>query len=399
MKAKVKSGYLKGDYIFYSVMDELMKSHPECRLQMYIIDDSYDKYYFAALPDITRSMHITIKSSLKWILFKRNILKRLEAINCNHVASTASYFFHPRIFLRIALMGYSMANMLSMMRPKVIASNDDCMYTRPLNNDAKIVILQSARMADYLEECKEFIFQEQRIIPDFFLSSGRVFAKLKERYNEAENVLITGLPRYDVLGYASEIYSKTEFLKMHKIDPDSKIVLWTTQCHALSEEENTANYQAVFGVMKDLRGITMIIKQHPAEGERYTEIIRRYIEDCQINCFIAPRNSDTYEQLFICDLVIAKASTTVMEAVALNKPVIILNLSGESDPVEYVQEGVALGIYTKDDLKDGILKLLADDSELALNRSRYVEDYLCKVDGLATDRVVSLLIKLADMRS
>jgi hypothetical protein len=86
-----------------------------------------------------------------------------------------------------------------------------------------------------------------------------------------------------------------------------------------------------------------------------------------------------------------------MEAVALNKPVIILNLSGEPDPVEYVQEGVALGIYTKDELISGIKRLLSDDSELASNRARYVENYLYKMDGLATDRVVSLLVKLANV--
>ena len=399
VKAKVKSGYIEGDYIFYSVIDELTRRHPECKHQMYIIDDSYDKYNYLTLQDVISSLNIAFKSFLKWNLFKKRIIKRLEASDCSHAMTMASYFFHPRIFLRTALMGYSMANMLSMMSPKVIVSNDDCMYTKPLNSDGKMVILQSARMANYLEECKEFIFQERRLKPDFFLSSGQIFANMKERYNEAKKVLITGLPRNDVLGNASEIYSKSEFLKTHNIDPNDKIVLWTTQCHASSEKENNANYQAIFGVMKELQSITLIIKQHPAEGEIYTEIMGRYMEDYKINGFIAPKDSDTYELLFICDLVIAKASTTAMEATALNKPVIILNLSEISDPVEYVREGVALGVYSKEDLKGGILRLLADDSELSMNRPKYVENYLYKMDGLATDRVVGLLTKLAKMNN
>lgn len=397
VKAKIKSGYLTGDYIFYSVIDELARRCPECKHHLYIIDDSYDKYHYATLMDIAGSIYTATKIYFKWVFYNKEFLKRLNYLDCNHVTSTASNFFRPRMLLRIALMGYSMARMFSQKKPKVIVSNDDCMYTRPLNSNAKMVVLQSARMANYLEECKELIFQEHGLRPEFFLSSGRNFAKLKERHNEAENVLITGLPRYDVLSNASEIYSRTEFFNEHKIDPSSKIVLWTTQCHVVSEEENTANFQAVFGAIKDLRGITLIIKQHPAEGKIFTEKMRRYIEDYQINCLIAPRDADTYELLFISNLVVAKASTTVMEAVALNKPVIILNLSGEPDTVEYVQEGVALGIYAKADLKEGIKGLLSDDSELASNRTGYVENYLYKMDGLATDRVVSLLIKLANV--
>jgi hypothetical protein len=395
VKIKVASGYLTGDYIFYSVIDDLIRKNAEYKIHMYVLDDSYAKYSYSTLADVARTINIALKISFKWTLLKKGIIERLKAADCNNVISVASYFFHIRILMRLALMGYSMASMLSTMRPKVIVSNDDCMYTRPLNNNSKIVVLQSARIANYVEECKGFIFQDRNLKPDYFLSSGRIFSKIKEKYNEAENVLITGLPRYDVLANASDIYSKNEFLKLYKINPKNKVILWTTQCHALSKEENTANYQTVFGAMKDLEGVTLIIKQHPAEGESYTEIIRNYIEDCQVDCLITPKNSDTYEQLSICDLVIAKTSTTVIEAVALNKPIIILNLSGVPDSVEYVREGIALGIYAKHNLRDGIKKLLSDDSELASNRAKYIENYLYKIDGLATDRVVRLLIELA----
>jgi glycosyltransferase involved in cell wall biosynthesis len=80
-----------------------------------------------------------------------------------------------------------------------------------------------------------------------------------------------------------------------------------------------------------------------------------------------------------------------MEAVALNKPVIILNLSGEPDVVDYVEQGVALGVYKEGELKPTIEKLLKDDSELAKNRKKYIEKYLYKIDGKATERVVKLI--------
>ena len=133
--------------------------------------------------------------------------------------------------------------------------------------------------------------------------------------------------------------------------------------------------------MKSLEGVSLVIKQHPAEPEKFTEEIMRQIESYGINAVITPKNSDTYEQLFVCDLMITRHSTTAMEAVALGKPVIILNLSGKPDPVEYVQEGVALGIYNSDDLFAAMKRLLVDDSELSAQRERYIEKYLYKIDG------------------
>jgi UDP-N-acetylglucosamine 2-epimerase len=93
---------------------------------------------------------------------------------------------------------------------------------------------------------------------------------------------------------------------------------------------------------------------------------------------------------------ITRHSTTATEAVALNKPVIILNLSGEPDPMGYVKEGVALGVYKGKDLKPAIEKLLKDDSGLAKNRERYIEKYLYKVDGKASERVVGVICEMIE---
>ena len=145
--------------------------------------------------------------------------------------------------------------------------------------------------------------------------------------------------------------------------------------------------------MKSLEGVSLVIKQHPAEPEKFTDEIMRQIDSYGINAVITPKNSDTYEQLFVCDLMITRHSTTAMEAVALGKPVIILNLSGKPDPVEYVQEGVALGIYNSDDLFAAMKRLLVDDSELSAQRERYIEKYLYKIDGRSTQRVIDIIIK------
>ena len=85
-----------------------------------------------------------------------------------------------------------------------------------------------------------------------------------------------------------------------------------------------------------------------------------------------------------------------MEAVILNKPVIILNLSGDPDRVNYVHEGVALGVYDPANLPATVEKILDDSSILHEKREDYIKKYLYKVDGKATERVVSLIKPLLE---
>lgn len=230
-------------------------------------------------------------------------------------------------------------------------------------------------------------------IPDRIAVYGPYFKNLLTKVSTypEDSVVVTGQPRYDILARANKIYSKEKFLKRYKINPNHKIILWLTQCHGISEEENIKNFKAVFRAIQSIKDITLVIKQHPGEKEMHAEMIKKHLNDYKINVIITLKESDTYEQLFVCDLMVTKHSTTAMEAVALNKPVVILNLSEGSDFTDYVEQGIACGVYQEEDLALAIEKLLKDDSELARGRQRFIREHLYKIDGGATKRVVKLI--------
>lgn len=211
-----------------------------------------------------------------------------------------------------------------------------------------------------------------------------------------EKIVVTGQPRYDVLFNMDGKYSKEKFISKYNINSKNKIILWTTQCHVISDKENKNNFKAMFETLQNLKDVTLIIKQHPGEGKKYTKMIKAALKDYNLNIVITSKSSDIYEQLYVCDVMVTKNSTTAMEAVALNKPVIVLNLSGETDVIGYVTEGVALGVYNERDLTPTIEKLLKDDSKLAENRDQYIEKYLYKIDGKSTERIVQLIEKTLD---
>jgi hypothetical protein len=392
-KIKTKSGYQEGDYVFYSVINELKRGYSDLIFDIFLIDDSNLKYQYATAWDLLRSVLWALEKSFRWTFQGKKVRRYLQRQGCCNTAQFAESFFRLRPLFRNALLGYSFQNLFEAKKSKVIVSNDDCMYTKPLMSndlDTKFVVLQSARMVEYGEACRSLVFQEPYLLPDYFLASGKIFGDMKERWHVADKVIVTGLPRYDILSQAHEVYSRQEVLERYNLI-GHKIVHWSTQCHVLSQEENALNIRAIFGAMKSLECVGLIIKQHPAEPEYFTEELMRQIEIYGIEAVITPKNSDTYEQLFVCDLMITRHSTTAMEAVALGKPVIILNLSGNADPVEYVQEGVARGVYDSDDLCPAMKQLLVDDSEMAAKRSSYIEKYLYKIDGKSTKRVIDII--------
>lgn len=204
-----------------------------------------------------------------------------------------------------------------------------------------------------------------------------------------DNVVVTGQPRYDILAKADEIFSRERIFKELNLSFDKKLVLWMTQTHEpdLTLYENKQNISAVYNAMKQLKNVQLVIKLHPREHQKAP----LYKKDKSFKPIIVGKDTNTYELLNACDLVIIKWSTTGMEAIALNKPLVILNLGEQPDRVEWVKEGVALGVYNEKDLKPTIEKLLKDDSELAKNRDEYLEKYLYKIDGNATERVVDLI--------
>ena len=209
-----------------------------------------------------------------------------------------------------------------------------------------------------------------------------------------DSVVVTGSSRYDILNHADKIYDKNKIFEDLGLDTDKKMIVWTTQTHGLPLEENVQNISAVYSSINSLEDIQLVIKLHPGEDQRAV----LYKKNKSIKPVIVDGKVDTYALLYACDLMITRHSTTATEAVILNKPVIALNLSGEPDPVEYVKEGVALGVYNEKDLKPAILKLLKDDTDLAENREKYIEKYLYKIDGKATERVISLIEEMISER-
>ena len=206
-------------------------------------------------------------------------------------------------------------------------------------------------------------------------------------------VIPTGQPRYDAIYFIKKYKDVKEIRKMFNLPLNKKILLWTTQTHGMPVEEALKNIATVYTALKEFPEIELIIKLHPSEDQKAT----LYKKNSIFRPKIFRGDTDTFLLLYASDIVMTKTSTTALEALAFEKPVIILNLSGLSDIVDYVSEGVALGAYNEENFKDAIRNILAGKAKLDENRQRYIQRKLYKIDGKASERVVSVVKSILNL--
>lgn len=344
----------------------------------------------------------------------RVICRPAEEKTDGWIEAKLEYYFHV-IFPRAARYIQMTRRMIERERPDLILLlNEYGFFEQAIVVAGKQLDIPTLALQHGIMACdKRFMYVKSEIspygsaaspfrpIPDRIAVYGPRWKRLLTKVSAYPGncVVVTGQPRYDRLYHVNRLYSKSGFLRKYRITSNRQIVLWTTQCNGLSMEENIRNFEAVFGAMRSVDNTTLIVKQHPGEGEMHTRIMKQYLEHYGTDALIIPGSSDTYELLFVCDLMITKHSATAMEAVALGKPVVILDLSGRPDTnqfLDYVREGVALGVYEKEHLALSIKELLSDDSELSKNRQNFVKKFLYRIDGKSTERVVSLMWEMSD---
>lgn len=226
-----------------------------------------------------------------------------------------------------------------------------------------------------------------RPIPKYTLLYGpRDRAILTNCSTYPENsLIITGQPRYDYLYEINSSEASDNFLD--KIKLGHPLIVWTSQPDR-SDLESTKIIQSISDLL-DKMPVNLFIKPHPLERDLsvYSPLTQR--ENVRLS-----KDIDIYKLLNACDLLITTSSTTAMEAAALNKPIIVLNLSGMPDVNDYVTEGIALGVYDAKDLPAAAKTLLENEELQKVQRKDYITNHLYKIDGRSSERVAAFIKRL-----
>ena len=208
-----------------------------------------------------------------------------------------------------------------------------------------------------------------------------------------KNIVVVGSPRHDYLKHLS--FDKNTFCRNYSLDSSKKIILWTTQSHdqnLISNNENELNCSLLFPFFYQNRDkFNLIIKLHPNEDQKST-IYHKWNNRFGKFVTILNYEEDTSKIIKISDVTIIKNSTTGMESILLNKPIIILDLIKNLDYSIYTESGFDLVVKSKNDLKVIFKKVFTQDYQnLFKERRNKFQSERFPYFGNSTDKVIKII--------
>ncbi|MBI2549263.1 UDP-N-acetylglucosamine 2-epimerase [Candidatus Woesearchaeota archaeon] len=230
--------------------------------------------------------------------------------------------------------------------------------------------------------------------------------KLVAKGADPKRLVITGQPRYDSLVQGKVMYDRDEVCRIFHIDLKKPLLLILTS--PFPKALNTEFLLAALDAAIHLPGMQILIKAHPEEDVSLHKIIlhifaKRFALSKDAGEFPnipIIRHFDTFSLLKASDLILSMYSSVVLEAVLLNKDVIVSDLSGDKTE-DFEERGIVLVAHQKKDIASLINQLITSPDRkhtLATKRKTFLKEYAF-ADGKATDRVMDLMQKMVQHRT
>ncbi|MBI4440316.1 CDP-glycerol glycerophosphotransferase family protein [Candidatus Woesearchaeota archaeon] len=171
------------------------------------------------------------------------------------------------------------------------------------------------------------------------------------------------------------------------------IVLYTSL--NLHDEKEKMIYEALDEAMKEMDEIFVFVKLHPDENPDWPIRMKKKLKS---GMAIIPKY-DLYKLMDMAKIVVTGWSTTAWEALAMNKPLIIVDFFDVKDKIDCVKCGVALGAKNRKELKKALKTMLYGKKEkkmLFKRIEKYNKDHLHSIDGRAGERVAKLINRMVN---
>lgn len=228
---------------------------------------------------------------------------------------------------------------------------------------------------------------------DKFAVSSEYYAHLFLKSGVSVNKInVTGIPRYDKLLEHRKLYRSKRHERCNSKSM-SKILLLTQPFFAYelcTKSENDKIYTKVVEGLKKLksdRDFELDIKLHPSDLDDSIEAFQREKLYCNLKNII---HSDTPlpEILYKYDLVIGFYSGGLLEALALNIPVISFRINKFENKYRWFNQAKVLSAKTDDELHQAC-KVALKNNHVCADR-KLLEDEIGIIDGQASNRVAQL---------
>jgi alpha-2,8-polysialyltransferase (POLYST) len=197
-------------------------------------------------------------------------------------------------------------------------------------------------------------------IPTVTVVFGEFYKKLlteKLAYPQ-DRVIVAGNPTYDGAGRYSKQLDRKAILGRLNLDPARKMVLVATSMGQKKHGQPDYDVVMIETLARSFAnhdGVQVVIKLHPKEDET---VYRKIIEQNGAANFTI-LDHPVEELILVCDVFLAVATTTILEAIVLEKPVIIFQHANKLNwyASSLLENGAAAGAKNEE-LADRVMEIL-----------------------------------------
>jgi CDP-glycerol glycerophosphotransferase (TagB/SpsB family) len=224
-----------------------------------------------------------------------------------------------------------------------------------------------------------------------FGEAAKEFLVEQGRYDPASLVL-TGSPKFDALLEASKAWDRNALRARCGVKEGETLILVASRYRGILPTHRAIGsvFVPFLRAAMSRDDVRVLVKPHPAERrDGYEAGIR---ESGASRVGVLRRNESLVELLFACDVLVTVESLSAIEALVLDRRVLVLNMP--SNLRELVESGAALGVSSGEDPSQALGKILEDPKTLlGLKNARmsYLSKVAMGVDGRATERIVALV--------
>jgi UDP-N-acetylglucosamine 2-epimerase len=209
---------------------------------------------------------------------------------------------------------------------------------------------------------------------------------LKRRIGH-RRVFVTGMAHFD---HTFKLADSAKPISMS----NSKLVLFATENLPFAETLQMMKPVAEFVLRTPY--IRMVVRPHPRENPNtYLDFIRSLNSDR----VVLDTTTSLLDLLSAADVCVTGFSNVAVEAMIMNKPVVCMNVTKRPDILGYVTEKAALGVVNLDEAATTLRLALYDEktkASLARGRAGFLRKRFYRADGKASDRIASLIGRLAN---
>lgn len=204
-------------------------------------------------------------------------------------------------------------------------------------------------------------------------------------------LIVTGAPRYDFLfnKNGGDKPAPVNIKSQLGLNEGERFIIFATEPYR--SLENAKAIEILRDILSGMENLRLVIKVHPTGSLR---AYRRLIRTNSWQDIIAVKNVPIYDLIRAGEMVITVYSTRAVEAIILDRPVVIFNIFDEASTIPFVSSGAAIGVRRPEDLERVIKEIFENENirqNLSKSRGEFIKEYLYLADGRSTKRQIDLI--------